>query len=223
MKWLKRSSQPLGGFAGLTEKRLVMSERIFGPHKQPSTFDGLGAFVYLADANFNPYGDTRMHPHKEIDIISVMVKGRLRHEGSLKHGSAINTGDIQVQRAGQEGFSHNEINPDNEVNRMIQLWFTPEVLGGEAGYMMFTNTDEKVTRVYGGKSDETFKSKTIMEVVRLQTNDEYDISTQAQVYILTGDAILNNHAVQEGDFLEDNSISVHTQHSCGFIAVYMEK
>ena len=128
MQVLTRESLPLGGFAGLTEHRLVTDSRIFGARKSPGTSEGLGNFVYLADARFNPLGETGMHPHKEIDVISVMIEGRVSHEGSLEHGNSLETGDVQVQRAGGEGFSHNEINPDTQKNRMIQLWLFQKLL-----------------------------------------------------------------------------------------------
>ena len=134
MQVLSRKSLPLGGFAGLTEHRLVTDRRIFGSRKAPNTFDGIGNFVYLADAQFNPRGETHMHPHKEIDVISIMMSGRVSHEGSLEHGQSLNAGEVKVQRAGGEGFSHNEINPDSTKNRMLQLWVLPEVAGELAGY-----------------------------------------------------------------------------------------
>ena len=45
-----------------------------------------------------------MHPHKEIDVISVMMEGRVSHEGSLEHGQSLETGQVQVQRAGGRRF-----------------------------------------------------------------------------------------------------------------------
>jgi hypothetical protein len=33
----------------------------------------MGNFVYLADARFLPRGETHLHSHREIDVISVMV------------------------------------------------------------------------------------------------------------------------------------------------------
>ena len=121
MKIIKRNKLRRGGFAGLRETRLVMSPRVFRSQQEAGTSPGLGRFVYLADASFLPHGDTRMHEHREVDVISVMVAGRIRHEGSLEDGQELQPGTIQVQRAGGEGFSHNEINPDSSKNRMIQL------------------------------------------------------------------------------------------------------
>ena len=66
-----------GGFAGLIERRFVTDARVFGAAKEPDAVDGIGNFVYLADANFMPNGETGLHPHREIDVISVMVEGRI--------------------------------------------------------------------------------------------------------------------------------------------------
>jgi hypothetical protein len=87
MNILHRDDLERGGFAGLREYRLVTDSRLFGGQKSAGAWDGIGNFVYLADARFLPKGETRLHSHKEIDVISVMVEGRIMHEGSLKHGS----------------------------------------------------------------------------------------------------------------------------------------
>ena len=83
----------------------------------------------LADAKFFPNGETHLHPHKEIDVISVIAEGRISHKGTLEEGTILHVNQVQVQRAGGEGFAHNEVNPDNKENRMIQLWVTPEKSG----------------------------------------------------------------------------------------------
>ena len=100
MKTINRNKLRRGGFAGLRETRLVMSPRLFRGHQESGTSPGLGKFVYLADARFLPNGDTRMHEHHDVDVISIMVEGRIRHEGSLENGQELNVDDIQVQRAG---------------------------------------------------------------------------------------------------------------------------
>ena len=117
MDILNYDDLPKAGFAGLIERQFVTDSRVFGARKKPQAFEGLGNFVYLADANFIPHGQTNMHPHLEIDVISVMAKGSIAHEGSLENGENIHEGMVQVQRAGGEGFEHNEINPDSEPNR----------------------------------------------------------------------------------------------------------
>jgi len=212
MQVLSRKSLPLGGFAGLTEHRLVTDRRVFGARKAPNTFDGIGNFVYLADAQFNPNGETHMHPHKEIDVISIMMSGRVSHEGSLEHGQSLNAGEVQVQRAGGEGFSHNEINPDSTKNRMLQLWVLPEVEGQPAGYKHYQLPETGITRIYGGKEhdgkkgqNQTFASKTTIDVVRLTKGESIRLSEEILAYVSKGSADFsdenNNFSAEEGDLI----------------------
>ena len=44
-----------------------------GRQRNPGAREGMGNFVYLADARFLPRGETHLHSHREIDVISVMV------------------------------------------------------------------------------------------------------------------------------------------------------
>ena len=134
MKTLTFEQLPQDGFAGLIERHFVINQQLFGRSKTIA-FPGLGNFVYLADANFLPHGETHMHSHKEVDVISVMVAGDIIHQGSLGHGERLSAGSVQVQRAGAEGFRHNEVNPNNEQNHMIQLWVLPDEKDQPAGYI----------------------------------------------------------------------------------------
>ena len=54
MDILKYDDLHQGGFAGLLERRFVTDSRLFGERKKAGVADGIGNFVYLADANFNP-------------------------------------------------------------------------------------------------------------------------------------------------------------------------
>ena len=207
MQVLSRKSLPLGGFAGLTEHRLVTDRRVFGSRKAPNTFDGIGSFVYLADAQFNPRGETHMHPHKEIDVISIMMAGRVSHEGSLEHGQSLKAGEVQVQRAGGEGFSHNEINPDSTKNRMLQLWVLPEVAGEPAGYKHYPLAEKGVSRIYGGQKgqNKTFASKTTIDVVRLTSGDSITFEEEILAYVSKGSAEFsdenNRFSAEDGDLI----------------------
>jgi len=207
MQILSKKSLPLGGFAGLTEHRLITDRRVFGNHKAANTFDGLGNFVYLADAQFNPHGETHMHPHKEIDVISIMMDGRVSHEGSLEHGQRLNAGEAQVQRAGAEGFTHNEVNPDNSKNRMLQLWVLPDESGQPAGYKHYKLKANGVTRIYGGDKNQaaTFDSKTYIDIVRLSAGESIQFDDEVLAYVSQGAAEFadenSTFAAEDGDLI----------------------
>ncbi len=192
-----------GGFAGLKEHRFVMDSRVFGSGKEPQTWDGMGHFVYLADARFMPKGQTMMHGHREVDVISVMVKGRIDHKGSLEHGQSILAKQVQVQRAGGEGFSHNEINPDSVENQMIQLWVMPERLGEPAGYQLYFPNDGELTPVYGG-AEQSFDSRTQISVANLNAGDEITLPNSALIYVSDGSVTLANETVSAGTLVRSS-------------------
>ncbi len=206
---LHRNDLPLGGFAGLREHRLVMAPELFGEYANPGTWPGLGNFVYLADARFNPGGETHLHDHKEVDVISVMVEGRIRHEGTLSHGQELKAPDVQVQRAGSEGFSHNEVNPDKAKNRMIQIWVLPEKKGEPSAYRLYKLLQGTVTRVYGGPSaqSETIAGRTVVEVALLEQGGEVSLDGQFMAYMTVGLGRAGEIEVGEGDLLRGGSLN----------------
>ncbi|MEE9368497.1 MAG: pirin family protein [Pontiella sp.] len=204
---MHKDQLPPGGFAGLKEKQLVVDERLWnGPD---AAWDGLGNLVYLADANFLPKGQTNMHPHREVDVISVMVDGRISHEGSLEHGKSLTANQAQVQRAGGEGFEHNEVNPDDIPNRMIQLWVLPETPGEPAGYKFFDLNLGHITRIHGGASrqSDTFASKTILEIARLEKGQTIERSGSFIAYVVRGDGRASNVAVMDGNMVRGTGLT----------------
>jgi len=206
---LQRDSLEEGGFAGLREHRLVKSPSLFGPSaNSDGSWSGIGNFFYLADARFMPHGETRMHSHQEVDVISVMVDGNIAHQGSLGHGKDLQVNDVQVQRAGGEGFSHNEVNPDDEWNRMIQLWVLPEEAGQPASYKVFQPKQGVSTRIYGGFDEEdAFPSHTQINVELLQKGEDLEFDGEFIAYITRGSGVANDELIVDGDMISGEDLS----------------
>ncbi len=220
---LRRDDLPLGGFAGLREHRLVMDSQAYGPNKDPHAWDGVGNFIYLADARFIPHGETGLHPHQEVDVISVMVEGRIAHGGSLSDGRELNAPQVQVQRAGGEGFNHNEVNPDDTPNRLIQLWVRPESSGQPAGYKVYKPEQGSVTRIYGGESgqDETFASRTLIDVALLNEGQDVEFSGSLLAYVTKGRGLANGQEVDDGDLIRTDSLNFSASEEVQLTVVHL--
>lgn len=202
---LHRDNLPLGGFAGLKEHQLIVDNKIGGSNE---TWDGLGGFVYLADAQFLPKGETRLHSHKEVDVISIMIDGRIEHEGSLEHGQMIQANQVQAQRAGGEGFKHNEINPDNEKNRMLQLWVLPETAGELADYKFYDLEHGKLMLIYGGTKTQniTLDSHTMISAGIFNSGQKVSVEGEFIAYICRGTGIINAEIISDGDLIRGENL-----------------
>jgi len=220
---LHKHDLPLSGFAGLKEHQLVMDTRVHRGHKKPDTFDGIGGFIYLADAYFMPHGETGMHPHREVDVISVMVKGRISHGGSLGDGGELAAPNVQVQRGGGEGFTHNEINPDDVENRMIQLWVLPQQKGEPASYHIYTPKQGEVTCIYGTTTGQvtTIASDTVIKIALLNTGQAIQFDTPVMAYLTKGSGIANEIKINDGDLVKFNHLTFEATDDVQLIIIYV--
>jgi redox-sensitive bicupin YhaK (pirin superfamily) len=207
MNILSRDNLPRGGFAGIEETRLVADARIGG---KTDTWNGLGSFVYLADARYLPFGESGMHPHLEVDVITIMLEGRLTHEGSMEHGQSMVANQAQVQRAGGEGFDHNEINPDESRTRLLQVWALPEASGSAAAYKIYDTNDGQLHRIYGGNTVQTnsFDSHTIIDTGLVYKDFEVNRSGDTMVYVVNGEVMINGQLLKDGDLIRADVIDL---------------
>ena len=207
---LHRDDLPLGGFAGLKEHRLIQDRRAWGWHRNDDAWDGIGNLVYLADARFLPHGETGLHPHREVDVITVIVEGQLSHQGSLGNGQHLTAPQVQIQRAGGEGFEHNECNPDATSNRIIQLWVLPDEPGQPADYRVYDPEVGKVTRVFGGDGSDTelLSSRTTIDVAMLETGQEAAFEGPLLAYLAKGRAVVNGVEIRDGDLIRGDEIVI---------------
>ena len=67
-----------------------------------------------------------IHPHINMEIISVLIQGKMNHIDSMGYRTTVEPGGVQIMSAGS-GLKHEEYNiGDDEVN-FLQLWILPKI------------------------------------------------------------------------------------------------
>ena len=86
-----------------------------------------GALRVLNDDSVDPSMGFDTHPHKNMEVISIPLKGYLRHGDSVQNTKTITPGDIQVMSTGS-GIYHSEYNDSKEEQlEFLQIWVFPKV------------------------------------------------------------------------------------------------
>ena len=74
------------------------------------------------------------HGHRDMEIITYILEGALKHEDSMGNGSVIRPGDVQRMTAGT-GVRHSEQNASTQARvHLLQIWILPHTLDLEPGY-----------------------------------------------------------------------------------------
>ena len=84
-----------------------------------------GALRVLNDDIVAPSMGFGKHPHDNMEIITIPLKGALKHQDSMGNSSIIEAGEVQVMSAGT-GVQHSEVNAkSDEAINLFQIWIFP--------------------------------------------------------------------------------------------------
>ena len=74
------------------------------------------------------------HPHRDMEIVTVVVDGALEHRDSMGNGGVLRRGDVQQMTAGS-GIMHSEFNhSSSEPVHFLQIWMLPQRRGLTPSY-----------------------------------------------------------------------------------------
>ncbi len=66
------------------------------------------------------------HPHENMEIVTIVLKGSVEHKDSMGNTSVIKTHEVQIMSAGT-GITHSEFNPSGtEELQLLQIWIFPK-------------------------------------------------------------------------------------------------
>lgn len=103
----------------------------FGP--QAGQGSPLGDLLVLADATIAPKSRFALHPHRDMEILTWVVSGKLDHHDDQGNSAVIPCGHLQLMSA-RGGLVHAEGNRHDQPVRLLQIWIKPDQAGGQPHY-----------------------------------------------------------------------------------------
>jgi hypothetical protein len=94
---------------------------------------GFGALRVINDDIIAPFQGFDMHPHENMEIITLVLIGALEHKDSAGNHGIIYPGDLQYMSAGN-GVFHSEFSASSEPTTLFQIWIYPHTKGGNPQY-----------------------------------------------------------------------------------------
>lgn len=105
----------------------------FGHHYHPDKTN-FGPLLVLNDDIIAANMGFGMHPHRDMEIITIVLSGSLKHEDSLGTSGQVLPGDVQIMSAGT-GITHSEYNASaTDPLSLLQIWIQPHTLNLKPRY-----------------------------------------------------------------------------------------
>jgi len=104
---------------------------------------GFSVLRVINDDMVQPGRGFDTHGHRNMEIISYVISGALKHQDSTGNDYIVPAGDIQVMSAGK-GIKHSEFNPsESDPVNFLQIWIEPNLDDVQPSYSQKTIDDEQ--------------------------------------------------------------------------------
>ena len=149
------------------------------------------------------------HPHRDMEILTYILAGRLAHKDSMGHGREITPGQLQAMSAGT-GITHSEFNPSRtDPVHLLQIWLLPDRRGHTPRYAEWSpvpgNTDELTLLASpdGRENSAAIHQDALLFLVKLpaaaQITRVLAPERAAWLQVMRGTLTVNGHTLAAGD------------------------
>jgi redox-sensitive bicupin YhaK (pirin superfamily) len=154
-------------------------------------------------------GGFGLHPHRDMEIVTYVVDGKLEHQDHLGNRGVVEPGEVQVMSAGR-GIMHAEYNAsDTTPVHFMQLWILPRSKGNEPRWEQRKFSPEQragtlLPVVSSGNVPGTLAidQDAVIYVSALKTGEQVaheNKGTHAYLFVIDGAVSINGKPLAKGD------------------------
>ena len=162
------------------------------------------------------------HSHRDMEIISYVLEGSLRHQDSMNNTTIIQPGEVQVMSAGS-GVTHSEMNHSSAQSaHFLQIWIHPQAKGltpsyGQRSFLKELQNNPFTLVVSPTARENSLKIHQDAEVFlgKLKANSTHSLPIEDDrsvwIQMIEGEIELDGEVIKAGDALSMSEISSLSQ------------
>jgi redox-sensitive bicupin YhaK (pirin superfamily) len=193
---------------------------------------GWGDLRVFNDDIIAPHSGFPMHPHKEYEIVTVILDGEITHEDSAGHKGVTKAGEVQRMTAGT-GVRHSEFNMGDKPLHLYQIWIRPDRKGHQPSYEQKSfkdiHTRNALIPVASGQAKDgavSFNTDSTIYLAKIDAGEKLrhitDPSRKVFIYVTDGDIKLKNetlHPHDQGRIEDEEEIDINAVKDADIILI----
>lgn len=196
---------------------------------------GFGKLRVINDDWIAPKTGFPLHPHKNMEIISILRTGAITHEDNVGNKGVTKAGEVQVMSAGS-GIAHSEYNRTTEPLTLFQIWIETNTLDVKPRWetkKFPSQPASELTLLASGYQDDKKEALFINQEAciyggKLVKGSVIQHDIQHQAYILASDGMFkvedntSDLIMNKGDGAEitqENSVKLRALSDCEIIII----
>jgi redox-sensitive bicupin YhaK (pirin superfamily) len=191
---------------------------------------GFRALRVINEDRVAPASGFPTHPHRDMEILTYVLEGAVRHQDSTGASETLVPGELQHMSAGT-GVRHSEMNPSAEDTlHLLQIWLVPNQFGIPPKYEQKRfAVDDEPNRLHLLAStdarDGSFKIHSDAELHAARLDAGHSVTHNLRLgngwlQIARGDVSVAGRALEEGDGLQiegESSITIASNSGAEFL------
>ncbi len=142
-----------------------------------------GVLRVINDDSVKPHNGFGTHPHRDMEIFSYIVDGKLTHRDSAGNHEILSRGHVQCISAGT-GLTHSEMNDQDDWCRFLQIWVLPEKLSLPIRYdihkFTFDDRNNKLLQIITNTKDKDIAPLYLCQDVNVYVSELTDKDKRLQ-------------------------------------------
>ncbi len=172
---------------------------------------GFGPLIVINQDCVQPTKGFGFHSHDNMEIVTIVTNGELKHRDTLGNEALIKPGMVQSMSAGT-GITHSEVNNSaTESLRLLQIWIQPNKLDIKPKYQEVQVDQTTQSQLICVASEEGLKGGVNIQAnadiywTELKAHEEVEFKTKriGKIWIqaISGQIDVSGHEVAAGDGL----------------------